>query len=71
MQIDGIEKMADLLLHGGDTGALLVASGVIIWAIKKLSRDETLKRDYPPHRHSNGKILYPSEYPPPPMERLN
>lgn len=37
---------------------------------KRIDRDESLKHDYPPHLHRAGQILYPAEYPPPPMEPL-
>jgi hypothetical protein len=39
-------------------------------AIKRMDRDETLKKDYPPHRHINGKLIYPREYQPARMETL-
>lgn len=57
----------DWLMHGGQTGACLA---IAYFAIKRINRDESLKKDYPPHRHFNGSILYPKEYPPSKIEHL-
>lgn len=37
---------------------------------RKIDSDETVKKDYPPHRHINGKIIYPKEYQPARTESL-
>lgn len=63
--------MLDLILRGGDAGALLAAVWAIVWATRKISRQESLMRDFPPHRHTNGTISYSPDYPPPMFERLH
>ncbi|MGP8271832.1 MAG: hypothetical protein ACLQLH_17345 [Terracidiphilus sp.] len=49
------------------------ASGIVLaWmVIRRLNRDESLRQDFPPHRHINGKILYPRDYEPAVVERLH
>ena len=67
----------DLLIHAG-SGGLIVFGLAAIWEFlklmrkmnRRLDRDESLRQDYPPHRHFNGSILYPADYPPPEVERL-
>lgn len=61
----------DWLLHGGNIGVLVFAASVI-WKVNgRLNRDESLKSDYPPHRHINGsRIVYPKEYQPSPIEHF-
>jgi hypothetical protein len=50
---------------------LTVASCSLAWkAIQRINRDESLRQDFPPHRHINGKILYPHEYKPAAVEHL-
>jgi hypothetical protein len=62
--------MLDWLLRGGNA-AFLLAAFTVLWRVNlKLSRDESLKSDFPPHRHINGKILYPREYEPAKVERM-
>jgi hypothetical protein len=64
-------SMWEWALRSGNTGALVLVGWIGLKINAKLSRDESLKRDYPPHRHVNGtKILYPDEYQPSPIERL-
>ena len=38
--------------------------GVARKVTKKLDRDESLKRDFPPHRHIGNEIVFPDEYQP-------
>lgn len=61
-----VNPVADWLIHGGE----LMAFIAVAWkVIGRLNRDESLRTDYPPHRHVNGNIMYPPDYPPPPIER--
>ena len=60
-----------------DSGFLTVAVflvGLLYRFVRKVERkidaDETVKKDYPPHRHINGKIVYPKEYQPARTESL-
>lgn len=62
--IDIIPQALDLLLHGGNVGVLALAAWVGIKVLNRLNRDESLRRDYPPHRHINGSVVYPAEYEP-------
>lgn len=49
----------------GSSGGMLAACITMAWkVVKRLNRDETLRADYPPHRHINGKIVYPHDYTP-------
>ena len=48
----------------------------LVWRIvrkveQRLDRDETLRADYPPHRHINGTIVYPKEYGPAETGRIS
>lgn len=62
----------ELILRGGNIG-FLAAAIVLLWKVKAyLDRDESLRKDYPPHRHVNGsRIIYPTDYQPSPIERLS
>lgn len=67
-----IPQAVDLLIHGGNAGFMGVAIYVLVRVLKRLNRDESLHKDYPPHRHINGtRIVYPSEFQPTPIERLD
>ena len=53
---------------------LISALGVftILWKINVfMNRLISLLKDYPPHRHTNGSVEFPTDYPPPQRERLN
>lgn len=64
-------QFIEWLLRGGNIGVLIGAAGVLLKVNARLSRDETLKADYPPHRHINGKIIFPREYEPATVEKLH
>jgi hypothetical protein len=66
-----VPQWIEYALRGGNVG-LLAFAAYILWTVKgRLDRDESLRKDYPPHRHINGtKILYPQEYPPAKIERF-
>lgn len=59
-----------LAIHGGTTGLLVAALAVLVWAVRILTRYHSILKDYPPHRHINGKVLYSPDFPPPAIERL-
>lgn len=47
-------------------GSILVAVvqgpiGILLW---RLNRLVNVQKDFPPHRHINGKILYPRDFAP-------
>lgn len=70
MQIEQIAGLKDLLL--GANGGILGAAIWVLWKVNvRLTRDESIKRDYPPHRHVNGSVIYPDDYPPSPVGKLN
>ena len=55
------------ILHSGE----FVAIVAMVWmVIARLNRDESIRKDYPPHRHSNGSINYPPDYPPGSVEHI-
>jgi len=64
IQIDNPVLTVDYLLRGGNIGALAAAFAIGMKVMKRLDRDETLRKDFPPHRHVDIKILYPKEYEP-------
>lgn len=67
IEVSAIPAAVDWLIHGGE----LAAFGGIAWkVIQRLNRDESLRNDYPPHRHLGGRIVYPREYTPAETERL-
>lgn len=63
-------EILGLAIHGGTTGLLIAALVVLVWAVRILSRYQGILRDYPPHRHINGKVLYSPDFPPPAVEQL-
>ena len=51
--------------------AEIVIAFPVAWKVfRAASRVESLLQDYPPHRHANGKILYPPAYQPGKVESL-
>lgn len=72
MDADKIVMSAlDWMIHGGSIGAAGIMFRVAIKMWKRLERDDALHRDYPPHRHINGKILFPHDYEPAQVEQLD
>ncbi len=56
----------ELMKHGE-----FIATIAMVWVvISRINRDESLRKDYPPHRHSNGTITYPPDYSPGTVEHL-
>lgn len=67
-----IPSWLDWLFHGSSVIAVIT----LVWkVVARLNREESLKADYPPHRHvrvgSGSKILYPHEYRPSHLETLS
>lgn len=51
---------------------MLVTFLGVAWKVMRvLARHESLMADYPPHRHLNGRIIYPHEYEPSKVESLS
>ena len=57
----------DLTFHAAE---LLVLLGVAWKVISALNRFTGILRDYPPHRHINGKIIFPDGYTPTKAEHI-
>jgi hypothetical protein len=61
----------DLTIHLAEAltviGATLTCS---FFVIRAANRVYNVLRDFPPHRHINGKIIYPEGYDPPRVENL-
>jgi hypothetical protein len=66
--IQQIPAIVDWAIHSGETVAIV---GAAIAVIKKFGRDETIKKNYPPHRHIQDTIIYPKEYQPAKTEELH
>lgn len=48
--------------HLGEMIVMIVFGSPCVWGILRIV---SLLRDFPPHRHFNGKIMYPKGYEPP------
>lgn len=57
----------ELLFHGAEL--LVLIFGVAAPMIWSALRIRSILRDFPPHRHINGSIIYPAEYVPTEIER--
>lgn len=56
---------------GGIITLMLGMGAMAVKIVKRLDRDESLRNDFPPHRHINGtRIVYPKEYQPSTIERI-
>lgn len=57
----------ELVFHAGELGVLIFGvAAPIIWSALRL---RSVLKDFPPHRHINGTIIYPSGYAPTDLER--
>lgn len=69
-----ISTAFDYVIHGGSMGVILFGAVVFLKVNDRLKRDESLRKDYPPHRHigTNGSsvIVYPEDYQPGKIDRL-
>lgn len=52
------------------TAELLVLLGVAWRVVVALNRFTGILKDFPPHRHVNGSVIYPEGYEPTPIQRL-
>lgn len=66
-----IPHWVDFLIHVLDGSGGVAMIGVGWKVMRRLNRDEDLRQDFPPHRHINGKILYPRDYEPALVEKLH
>jgi len=57
----------DLTIHIGE---FLTLCYVAYRVVKALSRVESLLRDFPPHRHVNGSVIYPEGFEPTAVQKL-
>ena len=57
----------DLWFHSGELLTLVVAGARVIRAANRVL---DVMKDFPPHRHVNGHVIYPEGYPPAPIEEL-
>lgn len=52
----------ELFFHGGELAVLIFGvAAPIVWSSMRL---RSLLKDFPPHRHIAGRIIYPSGYEP-------
>lgn len=59
--------MLENLYHLSEALAVIFAC---LKAVRVFNRHENLYKDFPPHRHVNGKILYPRGFSPQKLEDL-
>jgi len=52
----------ELWFHGVEVLILLLGVALPMW--RSSQRLRSILMDFPPHRHTNGKILYPKGYEP-------
>lgn len=58
---------AELNFHVAELAVLVFGvAAPIIWSTLRL---RSIFKDFPPHRHINGTILYPADYAPTEVER--
>lgn len=58
---------AELTFHFAELAVLVFGvAAPIIWSSMRL---RSILKDFPPHRHINGSIIYPAEYAPTEVER--
>lgn len=58
----------DILFHSGE---LLILAGAAWRVIVAANRVSGVLKDFPPHRHVNGSIIYPEGYEPTAVQRLD
>ena len=58
----------ELWFHGIEIAVMLFGVALpMIWGVVRIT---SLLKDFPPHRHLNGKIVYPAGYQPTEAETL-
>jgi hypothetical protein len=56
-----MNPLLDHLAHASE----LTAFFLLVWrVVRALNRFESVMRDFPPHQHVNGKVIYPHDYEP-------
>ena len=60
MSYDLSFHIAELLVIGGAAWRVIIAA----------NRVATVLKDFPPHRHVNGHVVYPDGYEPTPVQKL-
>ncbi|HLJ26580.1 MAG TPA: hypothetical protein VKY85_07705 [Candidatus Angelobacter sp.] len=60
--------MSEYLWHGSELLTLIIAAWKVISAANRVL--DVLK-DFPPHRHVNGHVIYPEGFQPSPIEELS
>lgn len=60
--------MTETQFHVAELSVMVFGMALpLLWGAFRLM---TLLKEYPPHRHINGKILFPHGYEPPEVEKL-
>lgn len=59
---------AELWFHAVEILVMIV--GIAVPALKASARLSSLMKDFPPHRHTDGKIIYPTGMVPTKIEEL-
>lgn len=54
--------MIETYFHGAEV--LILLFGVALPMLRSSQRLRNILQDFPPHRHTNGKIIYPKGYEP-------
>ena len=49
---------------------LIIVQAPILFGVVKVVRFVNIQKDFPPHRHINGSVLYPAGYEPGPPQVL-
>lgn len=58
----------DLTIHLAE---LLIMAGVAWRVIRAANRIESVLKDFPPHRHINGNVIYPVGFEPTELGSIN
>lgn len=58
----------DLTIHVTE---LLLILGAVVRVVGVANRINMVLKDFPPHRHDNGNVIYPKGFEPTPIQRLN
>lgn len=57
----------DIWFHSGELLTLVIAGMRVIRAANRVL---DVMKDFPPHRHVNGHVIYPEGFPPAAVEQL-
>lgn len=64
MTPDAAIPLIEWALRGGNMGVIAFGAYIGIKMKGRLDRDESLRRDFPPHRHIKNNVIYPYEFVP-------